>query len=88
MKIRFPTGIPLDDLDVGSRYEFEMRNQKLVAGRFLQLMLRRGWPPQLAVMPDGAAMQVVLRLPSIKEIRLAGVDGDTNEAGETGEECC
>lgn len=89
MKIRYPDGIPLDDLEISQRYQFEFRAQvQPLTGDLHRIDLRHGKPPTLVIMPVGARSQVAIPIHKIAKISVVDVDLNNSdyldEGGEVG----
>lgn len=75
MKLRYPDGVPLDDLEVTQKYRLEFRSgMRVMVGELRAIVLKRGKPPALTILPDGKPFCVDLGIHKIKAITLAELD--------------
>jgi len=75
MKLQYPAGVAMDDLDVGQNYKLTMRHQVTpIVGEFRELKLRRQKPPRLVIMPRGKPHIVEIGIHKIEEIAVAELD--------------
>jgi hypothetical protein len=75
MKLQYPAGVPLDDLDVGQTYVLTMRNtHDTVMGELHELRLKRRCVPRLIILPTGKPHVIEVPISKVAEIAVAEVD--------------
>lgn len=75
MKIRYPEGVAIDDLEVTQKYRIDFRGtSKPITGELRQVLLRRGKVPALTILPDGKPMCVDLAITKIAKIEAVEAD--------------
>ena len=75
MKLQYPAGVAMDDLDIGQNYKLTFRSKTLpIVGEFRELKLKRQKPPRIVIMPRGNPHIVQIPINQIAEIAVADID--------------
>lgn len=75
LKLRYPEGVPLDDLEPMQKYRIAFRGPaQSITGELRELLLCRGLVPRITILPDGKPHCVSVPINKIAAITVAEVD--------------